>query len=424
MRERKSHTAPVVDGVRTRCSWGARAFDLALTALILPLAMSVAALVAIAVALDSPGPVLFRSTRVGRDGRLFRMVKFRTMRHLEAGPSVSAQDDRRYTPIGRLLAASRLDELPQLWNVLRGQMRLVGPRPENAKFVLDQPDSYRRILAVPPGITGPTQLQFADEGRLLAGARDPEQVYRHQLLPTKVRIDLDYVSRGSRIGDWTLLLRTWSVPLSQLAQSMAGSTQGSRTRSWLVGARATALAAAAMTMAALFAAQGASAQATEAPASDPGPSSPAGDVYALPLDSARRDAAPRARPRPLKRSGKARPEGRRASRSVDRGTASPIRSENNFGSSSEVPGVDGPRADASSTARERRDGGGRGGSGPGAGSRSTGAASRSATPVGASSPTAEQTDDSGPSLTLVLMLVGLLVVVGAAVGTLAGRRRS
>src|SRR5688572_14777021 len=96
----------------------------------LPLAIPLGALVALAVVLDSPGPVLFRSPRVGRDGRMFPMLKFRTMRHMANGPRISSSNDVRYTPVGRLLAASRLDELPQLVHVLRGEMRMVGPRPE------------------------------------------------------------------------------------------------------------------------------------------------------------------------------------------------------------------------------------------------------------------------------------------------------
>lgn len=432
MREtrRRGRGTAVLDGVHTRCAWGARAFDLALTLLVLPLAAALAALVALAVALDSPGPLLFRSTRVGRDGRLFRMVKFRTMRHQETGPKVSSQDDARYTPIGRLLAASRLDELPQLWNVLRGQMRLVGPRPEIEEFVLDQADSYRRILSVPPGITGPTQIRFADEGRLLAGSSDPERVYRRDLLPEKVRLDIDYVTKGSRVADSLLLVLTWAVPVRQVARSLTGSSQRSGARAGAAVARAATLVAAVMMMVALFAAEGASAQAAEAPVSDPNATSPAGDVYALPLDDARRDGAPRMRPRRRHGSGGGGTSGRRppgghpTDRSVGRGTASPIRSENNFGSSSRVPGVDHPPADSSlATAAGVRKGGERGGSYRGDGSRRTGPGSRSAAPVAAISPGANETDESGPSRSLVLALAGLLVVVGIAVGTLAGRAR-
>ena len=96
------------------------------------------------------------------------MLKFRTMQHLAGGPLISSKLDQRFTPVGRFLALTRLDELPQLWNVLRGEMRMVGPRPELEEFVREQSESYERILTVPPGLTGPTQLVFADEGALLA----------------------------------------------------------------------------------------------------------------------------------------------------------------------------------------------------------------------------------------------------------------
>lgn len=250
---------PVLDGVSTRYPAPARAFDLVLALAVLPLAVPLGLLVALAVALDSPGPVLFRSPRVGRDGRMFRMLKFRTMRHLATGPSISSQGDARYTPVGRLLAGSRLDELPQLWHVLRGQMRLVGPRPELEKFVLGHVESYRRILAVPPGITGPTQLVFADEGRVLALAEDPEREYVDNLLPRKVQLDLQYASESAPLSDLALLGRTWVVPTRQLFSALADSPPASRRRAGLVLVRAALLALVAVGMVAIFAVEGAGA---------------------------------------------------------------------------------------------------------------------------------------------------------------------
>jgi lipopolysaccharide/colanic/teichoic acid biosynthesis glycosyltransferase len=247
----------VLAGVRTRYPWPSRVLDLTLTLLLLPLIAPVALLIAVAVAVDSPGPVLYRSRRVGRDGRYFEMLKFRTMRHGVSGPSVSTEGDSRYTPFGRLLATMRLDELPQAWNVLRGQMRLVGPRPEVDRYVLDQPDAYRGILAVPPGLTGPTQLAFADEGKRLADAADPDLTYRRELLPRKVQLDLDYVARASLGGDLRAVARTFRVPVRQFARAVeeAEQTDG-RTR--LSAARPIALAGATATMLVLFVAQSAS----------------------------------------------------------------------------------------------------------------------------------------------------------------------
>jgi lipopolysaccharide/colanic/teichoic acid biosynthesis glycosyltransferase len=189
-----------------------RAFDLAVTVLLLPAALAVGAVIAVAVAIDSHGPVFYRSIRIGRGGRPFAMLKFRTMRHGVGGPSLTAHGDERQTPFGRFLARARLDELPQLWNVIKGDMRLVGPRPEVQAFVLAERDSYERILRVAPGLTGPTQLAYAGEGALLASAADREALYRDHILPAKVRLDLDYVESATLVGDLKVIALTCVLP--------------------------------------------------------------------------------------------------------------------------------------------------------------------------------------------------------------------
>jgi len=202
----------------TRRSATLRGLDLALTTLFMPFALLVGLTVAVAVFLDSPGSVFYRSPRVGRDGRLFAMLKFRTMRTGAAGPALSAARDERYTPLGRWLATWRLDELPQLWNVLRGQMRLVGPRPELAQFVNAFSEEYDRILRVPPGLTGPSQLAYAEEGRMLADVADREGVYLASILPIKVQIDLRYAQAApSVIGDLAFVARTLLLPAQRVA---------------------------------------------------------------------------------------------------------------------------------------------------------------------------------------------------------------
>jgi len=253
-----SPAGPALSGVVTRYAVHSRVLDVVLTLLIVPVVAPAALLIALAVALDSPGPVLFRSTRVGRDGRRFRMIKFRTMRHLTPGPRITSAEDRRHTPLGRLLAISRLDEIPQLWNVLRGDMRLVGPRPELEAFVAEQPESYRQILSVPPGVTGRTQLVFADEGRLLAMAEDPESFYVNDLLPNKVQLDLRYVARSTPLGDLAILAQTWLVPFRRLAKA-GGEYPRSARRASLMLAKAATLALASMAMIAMFALEGAAA---------------------------------------------------------------------------------------------------------------------------------------------------------------------
>jgi lipopolysaccharide/colanic/teichoic acid biosynthesis glycosyltransferase len=201
-----------------------RLLDVTLVLLALPFALVIGALLTLAVLLDSPGPILYRSRRIGRGGRPFAMLKFRTMVRDASGPVLSAHGDERYTPLGRALARSRLDELPQLWNVLIGEMRLVGPRPELEEFVREFPDEYERILSVPPGLTGPAQVEYAWEGEVLARAQlvDRARTYRESILPLKVAIDLRYVQRHHVAGDLVLLARTAVLPVVRAWRRLDG----------------------------------------------------------------------------------------------------------------------------------------------------------------------------------------------------------
>ncbi len=191
-----------------------RALDLCALTLLVPLVALPVLIVSIAVLLDSHGSVFFRARRMGYRGRPFEMLKFRTMRVDNAGHAVAGANDSRITPVGGFLRATRLDELPQLWNVLRGEMTLVGPRPELEEFVELHAAEYREILSVPPGITGPTQLRYAGlEPHLLSLHVDPERFYREQLLPDKVRLDVEYARSRSLPGDLAVLGRTFALPL-------------------------------------------------------------------------------------------------------------------------------------------------------------------------------------------------------------------
>lgn len=194
-----------------------RALDmlLALAALLVLGPLLVA--LALAVRLDSPGPALFRQERVGLHGRLFRIRKLRTMHaHGPAGPLVTAGGDARVTRLGRWLRASKLDELPQLLDVLQGRMSLVGPRPEVPRFMALYPQEARRlILSVRPGITDPASIAFRDEEALLAAAPDAEQAYIHTIMPIKQRLYLQYVRQRSLRGDLAILLRTARVLLAR-----------------------------------------------------------------------------------------------------------------------------------------------------------------------------------------------------------------
>jgi lipopolysaccharide/colanic/teichoic acid biosynthesis glycosyltransferase len=191
-----------------------------------PFAIPVGLLIGIAVFLDSPGPVLYRANRIGGGGRPFEMYKFRTMRTGLAGNSLAGTADARITPAGHFLRKSRLDELPQLWNVLRGQMSIVGPRPELEEFVALHAEDYREILSVPPGITGPTQLRYAGvEASLLSMHADPETFYRDELLPDKVSIDVAYARSHSLWRDFVVVCQTLALPLILLRQGSRAESE-------------------------------------------------------------------------------------------------------------------------------------------------------------------------------------------------------
>jgi lipopolysaccharide/colanic/teichoic acid biosynthesis glycosyltransferase len=167
---------------------------------------------AIAIKLDSRGPVFYRCARIGFRGREFGMLKFRKMSDGAAGPALTAAADERFTRFGRFLARSKLDEIPQLWNVIRGQMSLVGPRPEDPFFVADRPDEFAKVQTVKPGITGLSQLAFARESEIL----DPEDRVGHyvdQILPQKLAIDRLYTERYSLRLDLAVLFWTTAAVL-------------------------------------------------------------------------------------------------------------------------------------------------------------------------------------------------------------------
>ena len=188
-----------------------RVFDLALALPALLLALPLMAAIALWVRLDSPGPAWFRQARVGRGGRLFRIHKFRTMQvqAVAGGPLITVAGAARVTRAGRWLRRTKLDELPQLLDVVRGDMSLVGPRPEVPRYMALYPDEARRlILSVRPGLTDRASIEFRDEERLLAAASDPERAYVEQVMPIKQRYYLDYVAQRSLTGDVGILWHT------------------------------------------------------------------------------------------------------------------------------------------------------------------------------------------------------------------------
>lgn len=165
--------------------------------------------VALAVRLSSAGPVVFRQLRVGRHGVDFALLKFRTMRVGEAGLQITAKDDRRITPLGRWLRKLKLDELPSLWNVVRGDMSLVGPRPEVPRFVDKEDSMWRRALSVRPGLTDPVTLWLRNEEELMESVPgDRERFYLEQLQRCKLAGYLEYLERRSILTDFSVILQT------------------------------------------------------------------------------------------------------------------------------------------------------------------------------------------------------------------------
>ena len=195
-----------------------RLFDLAGAGLALLLLAPLLLAVALAIRLDSPGPVFFRQQRVGRGGVPFSIHKFRTMQ-VDApmrGPQVTVGTDPRITRVGHWLRHYRIDELPQFVDVLLGRMSLVGPRPEVPRFVAHYPaDLKAKVLAVRPGITDPAALAHIDEAALLAGATDPERAYIERILPHKLALQADYAARATLGSDLVVLGRTLRVLLSR-----------------------------------------------------------------------------------------------------------------------------------------------------------------------------------------------------------------
>lgn len=171
--------------------------------------LPVVAIAAVLIRATSRGPALFRQERVGLGGKSFTLFKLRTMRLSESGPQVTASGDDRITPIGRVLRRSKLDELPQLWNVVKGDMSLVGPRPEVPRYVDLRDPFWKRVLSARPGITDPVTLRLRDEEVLLAGVDgDPERFYRERLLPEKLRQYLRYLETRTAWSDVEVLYQT------------------------------------------------------------------------------------------------------------------------------------------------------------------------------------------------------------------------
>lgn len=193
-------------------STGKRLFDVVFAGVFLFVSFPLFLLAALLVKCTSAGPVFYRHERVGKNGELFKVLKFRTMfsNRRFAGPNVTRSGDSRITPIGKLLRKWKLDELPQFLNILRGEMGLVGPRPDAMQYIRHLSGDDRQLLQLTPGITGAASLAFRDEESVLSRveAEHLEEFYCAELLPAKARLDMDYARHASLATDLGVLFRT------------------------------------------------------------------------------------------------------------------------------------------------------------------------------------------------------------------------
>jgi len=188
-----------------------RLFDIAVSAVVITMLASVFVAIAVAVLLESGLPVFYSQDRVGRGYRRFRIWKFRSMQRNNSGPGITVRGDKRITRVGKFLRATKLDELPQFWNVFVGDMSLVGPRPEVFEYVEMYRERYDRILTVRPGITDLASVRFRDEESILAAASNLSEYYAQHVLPEKLDLAEEYLRKRSLLFDISIILRTIRV---------------------------------------------------------------------------------------------------------------------------------------------------------------------------------------------------------------------
>jgi lipopolysaccharide/colanic/teichoic acid biosynthesis glycosyltransferase len=205
-----------------------RLLDLAVTAVALVALAPLLALLALLVRATSPGPALFRQARVGEGGRLFTLLKFRSMRQGTAGSEVTANGDPRVTRLGALLRATSLDELPQILNILRGDMTLVGPRPETPALAARYPAAYAVVFRYRPGLTGPAQVHLRDADVLPPRLDDVEAFYLTTLVPRRVAADLEYLRHPTPGGTFALLAATVASVVRTAWRARPGASAADR----------------------------------------------------------------------------------------------------------------------------------------------------------------------------------------------------
>lgn len=187
-----------------------RLFDILFSVIGILLLSPILLLTSVAVFISSGTPVLFKQVRVGRDTELFRVYKFRSMtvNAEKCGAQITIKNDTRITALGAFLRRTKLDELPQLFNVLAGKMSIVGPRPEVVKYVSLYNREQIKVLYMRPGITDTASIKYRNENDILATAKDPEQVYQEQVMPDKLKLNIEYIEGFSFYGDIKIILKT------------------------------------------------------------------------------------------------------------------------------------------------------------------------------------------------------------------------
>ena len=187
-----------------------RLFDVTSSGIALLLLAPLLATTGVLIALESRGGMLYRQQRIGRNGQPFTILKFRSMSvgSDRSGLLTVGDNDQRITRMGRILRKTKLDELPQLWNVLRGEMSIVGPRPEVSRYVDLYNDHQRQVLTVRPGLTDLASLAYIDENELLAASEEPEQTYIQEVMPRKLELSLSYIQQRSLLLDVKIILLT------------------------------------------------------------------------------------------------------------------------------------------------------------------------------------------------------------------------
>ena len=206
-----------------------RSVDITLAGVLLTISLPFIALAAILIKLDSDGPVLYRQVRVGRRFKRFHILKLRTMKHFSVGPAYTVRGDPRVTRVGCWLRRSKLDELPQFWHVLRGEMSLVGPRPVVPELTEEFRQDYERLLEMRPGLTDPAALKYRQEADVLAVVPDPLKYFMTVEMPDKLRLSQDYMQRATVLSDLAIMLRTL-VALMQFVVPAKTSTRVPETR--------------------------------------------------------------------------------------------------------------------------------------------------------------------------------------------------